>query len=79
MWTENNKGGDRREVRKNRKLKRNKGEAYLTSKGKQITSRLFEPLDACRMKCNQRVNDETRQILFHEYWSMGDRDKRADF
>jgi hypothetical protein len=31
------------------------------------------------MKCRERLIDEERLIVFKEYWSLGSRDKRADF
>ena len=71
--------GDTRAVRKDRKLKRNLGKAYVSINGKAVANRETQPLTSCRMKCQHKFSNEARESIFKEYWSMGSRDKRVAY
>lgn len=53
--------------RATRKLKRNKGEHYVTAKGVDIAARKCEKLDKCRMKCYGIVSSEDQKRIFDSY------------
>lgn len=71
--------GETREVRQKRKEMRNLGKEYLSSKNKIVRERKCKDLRECRLRCNEKLNAETRQKLFAEYWSMGSYNKRVAY
>lgn len=55
-----------------RKIKRNCGKAYITSKGKQISEKVFSnPPCSCKMKCSENVTEEQRRNIFNHFYAMG--------
>lgn len=75
----NKSGFYTREKRRNRKRRRNTGQAYLTATGKERGARVMKKLPNCRMKCSQRIPENIRAEIFKEYWSLGDRNKRVSY
>lgn len=72
------------EWRKNKaKLLRNCGKAYIsTSKSqKQMPERQIKPTctEKCTLKCYNKINEENRQLIFMNYWKMGDLDNQRQF
>jgi hypothetical protein len=68
-----------REAKEQRKIFRNRGQKYVTESGKVVNARVFRSLSSCRMKCSERFDEAALRKLFAEYWSAGDRTKRADY
>ncbi|CAH1118124.1 unnamed protein product [Phaedon cochleariae] len=65
---------------KTRKRNRNSGKQYVTAKGKIKKPREMKPLRTnCRNKCRNVLDEEVRQTIFREYWSLGEYDKRVAF
>lgn len=63
-----------------RKTNRNLGQKYSTSKGKIVAARTIKPLrENCRNKCKNILNENIREEIFTEYWSLGTHDKRVAF
>lgn len=55
-----------------RKFKRNRGKSYVTSKGKQISEKIFSnPPCSCKLKCSDNVTEEQRMNLFNHFYGMG--------
>ncbi|XP_045491096.1 uncharacterized protein LOC123690980 [Colias croceus] len=72
------------EWRKNKaKLLRNCGKAYIsTSKSqKPMPERQMKPTctEKCKLKCYNKINEEKRQLIFMNFWKMGDLDKQRQF
>ena len=63
------------------KSSRNCGKEYISWKGKKQPARqIKEPCNnKCRIKCVQKINEEERNILFKEYWELGDVNRQRDF
>jgi len=56
-----------------RKMKRLKGQEYISDKTKQtVRARSLKPVNCgkCRLGCSTKVSEEQRQKLFHEFYSM---------
>lgn len=68
----------RKERQINKEL-RNKGQSYVSEKGKKIKARKMLPLKPCRMKCLERFLEENRQKCFDDYWAIGDHDNWVKF
>lgn len=68
-----------RAVREERKQKRNLGMEYTTKNGKIVKARLCKTLGNCKLKCQDRIDEEKRQTLFREYWQMKSFNKRVAF
>ncbi|KAJ8895132.1 hypothetical protein PR048_000457 [Dryococelus australis] len=60
-------------------IKRNKGKSYTTLDGKVIRVRVMKPLRDCGAKCEERLPEDVKKIIFKEYWSLGSRDKRVAY
>ncbi|CAH1109759.1 unnamed protein product [Psylliodes chrysocephalus] len=67
---------DSRKQREPRKMLRNMGKEYTTKKCKVIKERVMRPLPLCRSKCKDKIPEDDRNKLFHQYWSLDDYDKR---
>lgn len=70
---------ERRIEREARKKKRNTGKSYKTNKGKDVRARTFTPLEACRMKCAEKIPEEFRKRIFDVYWGLGEYNERVQF
>lgn len=68
-----------RSLKKEKKTKRNLGQAYKTLKGKVISERKMKELLTCRMKCKERISLKDRQAIFNEYWRLGSYAKRSAY
>lgn len=65
-------------AKKRRKDARNRGEAYLTAKGKLVPSRNEPlPLTGCKKKCSERISAETAAILNAEFFATADYTQRS--
>lgn len=55
-----------------RKVKRNSGKAYVTSKGKHVAEKIFyNPPCGCKIKCSDSITEEERKKLFDHFYSIG--------
>lgn len=68
-----------REVRKKRTELRNRGKTYVCPRGIIKNDRIQKPLQICRMKCGDKIDEDIRITIFQEYWSLGTRDRRVQF
>lgn len=68
-----------RKLKKERTLKRHRGEEYVTAKGKVIRKRQKKDLGNCRLKCKEWLTEDVRNAIFEEYWTQGTHDKRVNF
>ncbi|XP_013136173.1 PREDICTED: uncharacterized protein LOC106101477 [Papilio polytes] len=63
-----------------RKLKHEKGEAYISRRGKYVPERCVKNtkdcLKSCKFKCNERINDVDRQHLFKAFYSLNTNEKK---
>lgn len=72
-------GGGISSDKKRRKEARNRGEQYVTPKGKEILSR-NHPLalpEKCRQKCSTRVSEDQAAHINATFWGIGDYSKRS--
>lgn len=62
---------------------RNSGQAYTSrSKSqKRINARSIRPAcgDKCRLKCSNKVDENTRREIFQKYWALEDINRQRDF
>lgn len=72
-------GPNTRKNRNERKIKRNTGQMYVTAKGKEIKQREMIILPSCRLKCRDKLPENTRKSIFKEYWALGSRDRRVTY
>ncbi|XP_039278861.1 uncharacterized protein LOC120350295 [Nilaparvata lugens] len=83
--TENDRGKTKpwaRAFRKERSIKINTGQSYISTSGKEVGKRELKPMRKCRNECFrilEEPNPLLRSQIFAEYWSLGSRDKRSDF
>lgn len=63
-----------------RKLKHQRGEAYISRRGKYVPERHIrntkDCLKSCRYKCNERINDIDRQHIFKAFYSLNSNEKK---
>ncbi|XP_068630126.1 uncharacterized protein [Battus philenor] len=63
-----------------RKLKHQKGEAYINRRGKFVPERRVrntkDCLKSCKFKCNERINDVDRQHIFKAFYSLNTNEKK---
>ncbi|XP_014357588.2 uncharacterized protein LOC106710118 [Papilio machaon] len=63
-----------------RKIKHEKGEAYISRRGKYVPERCVKNtkdcLKSCKFKCNERINDVDRQHLFKAFYSLNTNEKK---
>ncbi|XP_050663759.1 uncharacterized protein LOC126964618 [Leptidea sinapis] len=63
-----------------RKLKHQKGEAYINRRGKYVPEKHIrntkDCLKACRYKCNERINDADRHSIFEAFYSLNTNEKK---
>ena len=64
-----------------RKRALNLGEAYVTRKDRQIPSKTMKAVcgEKCRMRCQDSILKDHREIAFHYFWCTGDIHKRRDY
>jgi hypothetical protein len=68
-----------RKRKRENKLKRNFGQAYITTSGKNIEKRSIQDLPNCRNNCREKISDDQRAIIHKEVWDLGSYDLRAAF
>lgn len=69
----------RKEVLLN-KLKRNSGQSYKSRhNGRVIADRQPKELEACKLKCKERIPASVVNKIFSEYWSLGSYSLRQAF
>ena len=66
----------RKESRYSRKIKRNFGKSYKTSKGKLVKKRAFKPLNLCKNECKLNISQEEQKNVFNTYWNLGSYQQR---
>lgn len=62
-----------------RKDKRNRGEAYISSRNKPVPAKMVKNLKdctRCKKRCSDNVSDEVRSSLFHNYYELTAEQKR---
>lgn len=61
-----------------RKNKRQKGDAYISMRGKNVNARVLKVKDCskCKKKCNEKFTEEERRLIFEAYWNIGDLEKQ---
>ncbi|XP_072945369.1 uncharacterized protein [Epargyreus clarus] len=63
-----------------RKLKHQRGEAYISRRGKYVPERRVKNtkdcLKTCKYKCNERINDVDRQHIFKAFYSLNANEKK---
>uniref|UniRef100_A0A8D8LKG5 Uncharacterized protein n=1 Tax=Cacopsylla melanoneura TaxID=428564 RepID=A0A8D8LKG5_9HEMI len=60
-------------TRAERKLRKNRGDSYVDSRGNLIPARGMKPLlDTCRKSCKTKFDDNYRQSLFNTFWKLKD-------
>ncbi|CAH2229682.1 jg15963 [Pararge aegeria aegeria] len=63
-----------------RKLKHQRGEAYVSRRGKLVPERHVrntkDCLKSCRYKCSERINDVDRQHIFKAFYSLNANEKK---
>lgn len=62
-----------------RKVLRDSGKQYVSSRGKIVQERKMGPPCKCRLNCTTRVPENARKILFKEYWVLGSFQRQRDF
>lgn len=64
-----------------RKKLLNSGQEYITSRGKLKTGKKLLPVcrTTCRLKCYNKLDTETRQKIFNQFWKLGDRAKQWEY
>ncbi|KAK3932637.1 Proline--tRNA ligase [Frankliniella fusca] len=69
-----------KEMRSERKDKRNSGQAYTSTTGKEIAARIRKPVPPCkRRKCHLIISEDTAESIFNEYWEQSSYDKRVNY
>jgi len=68
-------------IRNKRKRACQSGEMYVSSRGKVVNARhrLPTPNCNCRYKCSEQVSETARDVAFHGYWSLANKDRQTDF
>jgi len=60
-----------------RKKRRNAGEEYVSSKGKIVKRKEIKRTRCkCKLKCQEKISDEVKASIFHEYWKCGYKGQR---
>nr|XP_026497999.1 uncharacterized protein LOC113402096 isoform X2 [Vanessa tameamea] len=64
-----------------RKRLKNIGKSYYSRNGKiRLGKKLGEPCqNTCKLKCFQKLDDDTRIEIFNKFWEIGDHSKQYDF
>lgn len=45
------------------------GKSYTSKKGKVVPEKKMKPACDCRLKCNERINDSIRQLIYQKYYA----------
>lgn len=63
------------------KTKLNHGTEHINRKGKLIAAReMAAPCkENCRYRCRDKLNEESRQLIFDGFWKLGDHTRQWDF
>lgn len=63
-----------------RKVKHQRGEAYISRRGKYVPERKVKNtkdcLKSCRYKCNEKISDTDREHIFKAFYSLNANEKR---
>lgn len=63
-----------------RKLKHQRGEAYISRRGKYVPERQVrntkDCLQNCKYKCNESISDADRELIFKSFYSLSTNEKR---
>ncbi|CAG9834810.1 unnamed protein product [Diabrotica balteata] len=60
-----------------KKQLKNSGKAYQTVKGRTVPAKKPKPpCTNCRLKCPEKINEESRLKLFEDFWNIGDLTKQ---
>ncbi|KAM3958784.1 uncharacterized protein ACR2FA_007190 [Aphomia sociella] len=63
-----------------RKMKHQRGEAYISRRGKYVPERRVrntkDCLKTCKYKCNEKINDTDREHIFRAFYSLNANEKR---
>ncbi|XP_014225396.1 uncharacterized protein LOC106651423 isoform X2 [Trichogramma pretiosum] len=64
---------------KDRKILRNRGQAYVTVSGKLVQERSVKKLTSCRRKCSELITYDDQRIIFDKYYDQATYEKRFMF
>lgn len=64
-----------RRLKNKRKLKRNLGHSYKTSRGKEVEAREIGQSCTCKNRCRQLLQGKENDI-FHSFWNLGNYDRQ---
>lgn len=63
-----------------RKIRRNKGEAYVSQKGSVIREKTFKSVETCcRKNCKIFFDQAEQQCIFNQFWSLGEKSLQDTF
>ncbi|XP_034252976.1 uncharacterized protein LOC117652289 [Thrips palmi] len=62
-----------------RKTLKNSGQAYTSSKGKEIPEVQMRGPCACQMDCRHRLKEEQRHQVFKKFWALGKHERQWEF
>lgn len=67
--------------KKKKKIQRDKGEEYVTMRGKVHKARCVQPIDCskCRFRCSEKIPEETRQAIHKVYWNLASYERQRAF
>ena len=67
--------------KKKKKIQRDKGEEYVTMRGKVHKARSVQPIDCskCRFRCSEKIPEETRQAIHKVYWNLASYERQRAF
>ncbi len=69
-----------RERRAERIYKRNSGQGYVSTTGKDVAPRTRKPIHQCkRRQCHLRISEDNADSIFHEYWEQSNYEKRVAY
>lgn len=69
----------KQETRLTRRLKRNRGEVYVTSSGKIKKGKVCRELGECRKRCRDRVEFADQKQISEKYWNLGKHKLRVEY
>ena len=64
-----------------RKKRRDNGKEYISRAGKRVAARKrkVHKCGDCKYRCNEKVNEESREKMFHDYWKLADHKRQRDY
>ncbi|XP_062602831.1 uncharacterized protein LOC134264549 [Saccostrea cucullata] len=61
-----------------RKRRRNAGESYVSSEGKNVSKKTMKQISCkCKFKCSQNFNEEDQRLIFTKFWQLNYEKQRS--